>query len=131
VSLVLFPVPNPSAFDAVICDENGRVERVVVKQPEPGSNWVWGAVTASGRAFHELRMLWSRATARMSTWAICSTPTLRPETRCTPRANGEHYMDVGRSRAITMHRTICAHITTGKNRRSRSPALLRRREYIF
>ncbi len=58
VSLVLFPVPNPSAFDAVLCDENGRVERVVVKQPDPGTNWIWGAVTASGRAFHELRMLW-------------------------------------------------------------------------
>ena len=58
VNLVLFPVENPSAFDAVLRDESGRVERVVVKQPNPGSNWIWGAVTASGRAFHDLHLLW-------------------------------------------------------------------------
>jgi len=40
VNLVLFPVEDPSAFDAVLCDENGRVERVIVKQPNPGSHWI-------------------------------------------------------------------------------------------
>jgi len=95
VSLVLFPVPNPSAFDAVRCDESGRVERVVVKQPEPGTNWIWGAVTASGRALHELRLLWeSRHRADeylghlLNAYIAAGNPVYAT-------ANGEHYMDVG------------------------------------
>src|SRR5207248_375274 len=58
VNLVLFPVDDPSQFDAVITDDNGFVTRVEVKEPHPGSQWVWGAVTASGDAFHQLKLLW-------------------------------------------------------------------------
>ncbi|HVP65576.1 MAG TPA: sugar phosphate nucleotidyltransferase [candidate division Zixibacteria bacterium] len=58
VSLVLFPVMNPSVFDAVVCDGQGYVERVDVKSPEASSHWIWGAVTARGHAFRELRQLW-------------------------------------------------------------------------
>src|SRR5207248_11269393 len=53
VNLVLFPVDDPAQFDAVITDENGYVTRVDVKQKDAHSNWVWGAVTATGNAFHE------------------------------------------------------------------------------
>jgi dTDP-glucose pyrophosphorylase len=95
VSLVLFPVPNPSAFDAVICDENGRVERVVVKQPEPGSNWVWGAVTASGRAFHELRMLWESRHREDEYLGHLLNAYIAAGNPVHATANGEHYMDVG------------------------------------
>src|SRR5207237_4620051 len=58
VSLVLFPVSDARAFDAVVCDELGYVERVEVKQAAPASHWIWGAVTATGRALHSLRLLW-------------------------------------------------------------------------
>jgi len=58
VDLVLFPVTNPSVFDAVVADDQGRVERVDVKRADAGSCWVWGAVTTSGRAFQALRWLW-------------------------------------------------------------------------
>ncbi len=95
VSLVLFPVANPSAFDAVVCDECGLVERVEVKQPNPSSTWIWGAVTASGRAFHELRMLWeSRHRADeylghlLNAYIAAGNPV-----HAAPV--GEHYMDVG------------------------------------
>jgi dTDP-glucose pyrophosphorylase len=57
-NLLLFPVTNPSQFDAVVCDEQGYVQTVEVKKPEPHSHWVWGAVTATGNAFHELKLLW-------------------------------------------------------------------------
>lgn len=95
VHLVLFPVENPSVFDAVLCDERGRVERVVVKQPDPGSNWIWGAVTASGRGFHALHQLWvSRHRADeflgdlLNAYIAAGNPV-------HASANGEHYMDVG------------------------------------
>ncbi|HEY3927649.1 MAG TPA: sugar phosphate nucleotidyltransferase [Candidatus Koribacter sp.] len=58
VNLVLFPVDDPSAFDAVVCDPQGYVEKVEVKQRDSHSQWVWGAVTATGEAFHALKLLW-------------------------------------------------------------------------
>ena len=58
INLVLFPVSDPRTFDAVVCDELGFVERVEVKDEAPSSHWVWGAVTATGAAFHSLNLLW-------------------------------------------------------------------------
>jgi glucose-1-phosphate thymidylyltransferase len=58
VNLVLFPVMDPSAFDAVVCDQHGFVQCVEVKRKDAHSNWIWGAVTATGEAFHALERLW-------------------------------------------------------------------------
>ncbi len=58
VNLVLFPVQNPALFDAVICDQQNFVTKVEVKVPAPQSNWIWGAITTSGEAFHSLKLLW-------------------------------------------------------------------------
>ena len=58
VNLILFPVANPSVFDAVVCDGQNFVTQVEVKVPHPHSRWVWGAITASGQAFHDLKLLW-------------------------------------------------------------------------
>ncbi len=95
VNLVLFPVANPSAFDAVLCDERGRVERVVVKQPNPGSQWIWGAVTASGRAFHDLRMLWDSRHREDEFLGDLLNAYIAAGNQVHATANGEHYMDVG------------------------------------
>lgn len=58
INLVLFPVANPSAFDAVVCDELGFVQEVQVKTKDSRSNWIWGAVAAKGESFHRLKLLW-------------------------------------------------------------------------
>jgi glucose-1-phosphate thymidylyltransferase len=58
VSFVCFPVEQPQFFDAVMADENGRVQQILVKQPNPRSQWIWGAFKLTGRAFHELLDLW-------------------------------------------------------------------------
>ena len=58
VNLILFPVENPSVFDAVVCDQQSFVTQVEVKVPEPHSGWIWGAITTSGPALHELKLLW-------------------------------------------------------------------------
>jgi dTDP-glucose pyrophosphorylase len=95
VDLVLFPVANPSAFDAVLCDEHGRVERVEVKHAHPSSNWIWGAVTASGRAFHELRMLWDSRHRQDEFLGDLLNAYIAAGNPVHATANGEHYMDVG------------------------------------
>ena len=58
LSFLLFPVDQPQFFDAVVADEQGRVSRIDVKQPNAGSNWIWGAFKLSGHTFHALRDLW-------------------------------------------------------------------------
>jgi dTDP-glucose pyrophosphorylase len=95
VNLVLFPVTNPSAFDAVLCDESGRVERVEVKQPNPESHWIWGAVTASGRAFHDLRMLWEARHREDEYLGHLLNAYIAAGNTVHATPNGEHYMDVG------------------------------------
>jgi glucose-1-phosphate thymidylyltransferase len=58
VNLVLFPVREPSCFDAVVCDELGYVLQVQVKRPQPESQWIWGAVATTGECFYQLKLLW-------------------------------------------------------------------------
>jgi dTDP-glucose pyrophosphorylase len=95
VDLVLFPVSNPSVFDAVVCDEDGFVERVEVKLPAPSSQWVWGAVTASGRSFHELRMLWESRHRKDEYLGHLLNAYIAAGNSVHATRNGEHYMDVG------------------------------------
>src|SRR5256885_2142477 len=95
VNLVLFPVTDPSAFDAVVCDDDGNVEQVEVKQRDAHSCWIWGAVTATGKAFHALKLLWE-ARHRQDEFlghllnAYIAAGNHVKGTRC-----GEIYMDVG------------------------------------
>src|SRR5260370_37003268 len=39
-NLLLFPVVNPSQFDAVVCDAQGYAITVDVKKPNPRSHWL-------------------------------------------------------------------------------------------
>jgi glucose-1-phosphate thymidylyltransferase len=58
LSFLLFPVERPELFDAVVCDEAGAVREILVKQPDAGSRWIWGAFKLTGRILGELRDLW-------------------------------------------------------------------------
>jgi dTDP-glucose pyrophosphorylase len=58
LSFLLFPVNRPERFDAVLTDTVGRVREIRVKQPNPGSPWIWGAFKLSGRTMHQLYELW-------------------------------------------------------------------------
>jgi dTDP-glucose pyrophosphorylase len=95
VNLVLFPVSNPSAFDAVVCDELGYVEQVQVKRERPESHWIWGAVTTTGECFYRLKLLWE-ARRRQDEFlgdllnAFLAAGHVVRAQRC-----GEVYMDVG------------------------------------
>ena len=95
VNLVLFPVADPSAFDAVVCDELGYVQQVQVKQERPDSHWVWGAVTTTGECFYRLKLLWE-ARRRVDEYlgdllnAFLAAGNVARGQHC-----GEVYMDVG------------------------------------
>lgn len=58
LALLLFPVEHPELFDAVLCNDRGLVRSIQVKQANPGSNWIWGAVKTTGRVLRELQALW-------------------------------------------------------------------------
>ena len=95
VNLVCFPVLDATAFDSVVTDDQGYVRRVDVKVPSPESHWIWGAVTATGAAFHALRLLWeSRHRADEYLGNLLNAYI---EAGNTVRAAhvGETYMDVG------------------------------------
>ena len=66
-----------------------------VKQPNPGTNWIWGAVTASGRAFHDLRMLWESRHREDEYLGHLLNAYIAAGNVVQATANGEHYMDVG------------------------------------
>jgi glucose-1-phosphate thymidylyltransferase len=58
LSFLLFPVDHPEVFDAVALDDRDQVVEIRVKQPDPGTHWIWGAFKMPGRVLHELHSLW-------------------------------------------------------------------------
>lgn len=59
LSFLLFPVERPELFDAVVCDESGRVREIQVKNSRASSPWIWGAFKMNGGILRELHDLWN------------------------------------------------------------------------
>lgn len=95
VNLVLFPVADPSAFDAVVCDDLGYVREVQVKKQEAASNWIWGAVTAGGEAFHHLKLLWESRHRSDEYLGDLLNAFIAAGNVVRGCSSGEIYMDVG------------------------------------
>ena len=95
VNLVLFPVDDPSAFDAVVSDPQGYVEKVEVKQHDAHSQWVWGAVTATGEAFHALKLLWESRHREDEYLGHLLNAYIAAGNAVRASYSGELYMDVG------------------------------------
>ena len=94
-NLILFPVGNPSAFDAVVCDDQGYVQQVHVKSLEAGTNWIWGAVSATGAAFHRLKLLWDSRHGSDEYLGHLLNAFIAAGNPVRGRFCGEHYIDVG------------------------------------
>lgn len=58
LSFLLFPVEKPELFDAVDCDDDGRVRAIQVKSVTASTNWIWGAFQMPGATLHALHRLW-------------------------------------------------------------------------
>lgn len=95
VSLALFPVTNPEAFDAVLCDDFGFVRSVQVKTANADSQWIWGAITTTGSGFRSLKLLWeARHRADEYIGHLFNGYIAAGNGICAVHA-GELYMDVG------------------------------------
>lgn len=95
VNLILFPVDNPSIFDAVNCDELGYVQEVQVKTKEARSHWIWGAVTSKGSSFHRLKLLWESRHRRDEFLGDLLNAFIAAGNVVRGKYSGEVYMDVG------------------------------------
>lgn len=95
LSFLCFQVEQPQFFDAVVADEDGRLQEIQVKQPDPGSHWIWGAFRVSGRAFHELRELWQEQGRGDEYIGTLVNAYLRRGGRATALRIGTAYVDVG------------------------------------
>lgn len=95
INLVLFPVIDPAAFDAVVCDSFGYVNRVEVKKKDAQSHWIWGAITATGQAFHALKMLWESRHREDIFLGDLFNAFIEAGNIVRGTYSGEHYMDVG------------------------------------
>lgn len=95
VNLVLFPVNNPSAFDAVVCDSLGYVQQIEVKQEHASSKWVWGAVTTTGECFYQLKLLWDARHQADEYLGTLLNAFIAAGNVAKGQCSGEVYMDVG------------------------------------
>lgn len=95
INLVLFPVTNPSAFDAVVCDELGFVREVEVKKAGFHSNWIWGAVACRGKSFHQLKLLWEARHRADEYLGDLLNAFITAGNTVKGKYVGEVYMDIG------------------------------------
>jgi dTDP-glucose pyrophosphorylase len=119
VDLVLFPVTNPSAFDAVVCDDSGDVLEVEVKVPAAHSCWIWGAVTATGRAFHDLKLLWEARHRADQYLGHLLNGYIAAGNHVHATRSGEIYMDVG---TLAGYRAAQDFLRSGERRSDMLPA---------
>lgn len=94
LSFLLFPVERPELFDAVALDDE-RVLEIRVKQPDPGTNWIWGAFSMPARVFHELRRLWHARSERDEYIGTLVNAYLAAGGTACARKAGQAYVDVG------------------------------------
>ncbi len=94
-NLVLFPVKNPSVFDAVICDDLGYVKEIQVKKPGANSHWIWGALTVRGEAFHRLKLLWNSRHSADEYLGDLLNAYIAAGNVVRGKFSGETYIDVG------------------------------------
>lgn len=95
LSFLLFPVEQPQLFDAVVCDEEGSVLEIQVKQDKATSAWIWGGFRMSGRVLAELHTLWCARDRRAPYVGTLVNEYIARGGRVTAVRAGESYFDVG------------------------------------
>jgi glucose-1-phosphate thymidylyltransferase len=94
-SFLLFPVKHPELFDSVITSENGSVLGIQVKEPRPGSHWIWGGFKLSGQELSRLRQLWWERNPRDQYFGTLVNAYLAHGGHAIGIKAGEKYVDVG------------------------------------
>ncbi|GAC1314852.1 MAG: sugar phosphate nucleotidyltransferase [Chloroflexota bacterium] len=94
LSFLLFPVADPSRFDAVVTDGE-RVTEIQVKHAHPSTNWVWGAFRMPATTFRALHAIWSEPGRGDEYVGTLVNAYLARGGTATGRHAGERYFDVG------------------------------------
>jgi dTDP-glucose pyrophosphorylase len=95
LSFLLFPVREPSLFDAVVTDAAGRVREIRVKSPDPLTSWVWGAFGMPGSVLHELHRLWLARDRQDEYFGTLVNAYIAAGGEASAVTAGESYVDVG------------------------------------
>lgn len=95
LSFLLFPVERPECFDAVLTDEYGVVLEIQVKQRDPRTHWIWGAIRMPGDVFHALHTLWRRPERHDEYFGTLINAWLAEGGRALAIRAGREYVDVG------------------------------------
>jgi dTDP-glucose pyrophosphorylase len=95
LSFLLFPVEQPQLFDAVALDERERVVEIRVKQPNPGTHWIWGAFKMPALVFHQLRALWRERKEQDEYFGTLVNAYLAAGGAAIGVRAGDAYVDVG------------------------------------
>lgn len=95
LSFLLFPVERPEFFDAVVTDEDGRVQQIQVKQPGASTHWVWGAFKLPGWVLGELHDLWEERGRQDEFIGTLVNAWLAGGGEARAVRAGETYVDVG------------------------------------
>jgi glucose-1-phosphate thymidylyltransferase len=95
LSFLLFPVNRPERFDAVLTDADGAVRQICVKQPNPGSPWIWGAFKLWGQTLRDLYDLWCERDQGDEYIGTLVNAYLSRGGRAVGIRAGEAYVDVG------------------------------------
>lgn len=94
-TFLLFPVERPELFDSVVTNEENRVTRIQVKEPDAASKWVWGAFKLTGRHFAELHRLWLARRGADEYLGTLVNAYIAEGARVYGVKGGEIYVDVG------------------------------------
>jgi glucose-1-phosphate thymidylyltransferase len=96
LSFLLFPVDRPEQFDAVaLAEDDLHVTEIRVKQPNPGTHWIWGAFKMPGSVFHALHRLWLKREPRDEYFGTLINAWLAAGGTALGIKAGEAYVDVG------------------------------------
>jgi dTDP-glucose pyrophosphorylase len=95
LGFLLFPVRHPEFFDAVVTDENGKIEQIQVKQSNARSNWIWGAFKMPGAVFHQLHRLWLERRKQDEYFGTLINAFIAGGGSAYGIRAGESYVDVG------------------------------------
>jgi glucose-1-phosphate thymidylyltransferase len=95
LSFLLFPVQQPQLFDAVVCDAEGNVREIQVKQENASSHWIWGGFRMSGRVLGELHKLWCEREKQDPYVGTLVNEYIARGGKVTATRAGDAYFDVG------------------------------------
>lgn len=95
LAFLLFPVDRPELFDAVLLDEQNYVREMLVKTPDPGTQWMWGAFSTPCSVLQELHALWCSRERRDEHLGTLVNAYVAQGGRALGVRAGEVYVDVG------------------------------------